>query len=215
MNVQQAYALWSKFYDFDTNKTRDVEAIACRTLLQGLQFENCLEIGCGTGKNTTWLSIISNLVTAVDLTEEMLSIAKQKIIYFEVIFQQADILEDWKFGDRKYDLITFSLVLEHIEHLEPIFEKAKQVIAPNGKIYLGELHPFKQYQGSKPRFLTQEGTQVVPCFTHDISEFSNAAKKAGFEIKVIQEFFDEDNQSGVPRILGMVFQHSNDISYPK
>ena len=215
MKVREAYITWSAFYDTNINKTRDLEAIACRTLLKGFQFENCLEIGCGTGKNTGWLAQISNHVTAVDLTEAMLSKAKQKFTSPHVSFQQADILEEWNFADRKYDLITFSLVLEHIEHIDLIFEKAKKVIAPDGKIYLGEFHPFKQYQGSKARFLTQEGIQVVPCFTHDISEFTNAAKKVGFEINVIQEFFDEDNPNRIPRILGMLFQHSNQNIYPK
>lgn len=29
----------------------------------------------------------------------------------------------WTFADRKYDLVTFSLVLEHIDHLDHIFRE--------------------------------------------------------------------------------------------
>jgi hypothetical protein len=52
MSVRKAYDTWSSSYDTDENKTRDLEAIALRTMLEAIPFENCLEIGCGTGKNT-------------------------------------------------------------------------------------------------------------------------------------------------------------------
>lgn len=52
MNVQQAYNIWADQYDTNQNKTRDLEGIALREILQDIHFENCLEIGCGTGKNT-------------------------------------------------------------------------------------------------------------------------------------------------------------------
>lgn len=55
MSVEGAYNQWSEQYDSNENKTRDLEAIALREMLGKIQFENCLEIGCGTGKNTEWL----------------------------------------------------------------------------------------------------------------------------------------------------------------
>ncbi len=79
MNTQQAYNSWSEQYDTNENKTRDLEAISLREHINGQEFEHCLEIGCGTGKNTAWLITQSKKVLAVDLSEEMLSKAKQKI----------------------------------------------------------------------------------------------------------------------------------------
>ena len=55
MSVQKAYDNWSQQYDTNINKTRDLEALALQEMLTKIEFENCLEIGCGTGKNTTWL----------------------------------------------------------------------------------------------------------------------------------------------------------------
>jgi 2-polyprenyl-3-methyl-5-hydroxy-6-metoxy-1,4-benzoquinol methylase len=118
----------------------------------------------------------------------------------------ADINKDWLFIKRKYDLITFSLVLEHFENLDEVFKKASMAIKPNGFMYLGELHPFKQYSGTKARFETAEGRQIVTCFNHHVSEFANAAKKNGFEIVLPKEYFDGRKQQGVPRILTLLFQ---------
>ena len=73
MDVQQGYNQWAEQYDTNQNKTRDLEAIALRNILEKINFNSCLEIGCGTGKNTEWLIAKAETVTAVDLSEEMLA----------------------------------------------------------------------------------------------------------------------------------------------
>jgi ubiquinone/menaquinone biosynthesis C-methylase UbiE len=135
----------------------------------------------------------------------MLAIAKAKIRSPKVQFIQADILQKWDFILTKYDLASFSLVLEHIEDLEQIFNKLAEVIAENGHVYIGELHPFKQYSGSKARYTTEAGEQVVPCFNHHLSDFVQAARKNGFNIVTIQEYFDDANRTNIPRILTLLF----------
>ena len=63
MNVQEAYDNWADQYDSNMNKTRDLEAVALRETLAYIPFDTCLEIGCGTGKNTEWLRcMMSKLV---------------------------------------------------------------------------------------------------------------------------------------------------------
>lgn len=206
MNTKKAYNSWSSQYDTNINRTRDLEALALQQTLAAVDFNSCLEIGCGTGKNTAWLLTKSKEITAVDLSEDMLARAKEKIHSDKVSFLQADILHDWDFVNKKYDLVSFSLVLEHIEELEPVFYQVSKVIAENGFVYIGELHPFKQYTGSKARFTTGEGEQVVTCFNHHISDFTEAAKKYGLEVTGIHEYFDEDDRRGIPRILTILFK---------
>jgi ubiquinone/menaquinone biosynthesis C-methylase UbiE len=206
MNVEQAYTLWSEQYDTNANKTRDLEGVALRTTLEGLNLDNCLEIGCGTGKNTMWLVTQFKHVTAVDLTEKMLEKAKSKINTEGVTFIQADILEPWHFAQKQYDLVGFSLILEHIEHLEPIFAKTIAALKQSGYIYIGELHPFKQYSGTKARFETEEGLKTVTCFNHHVSDFTQLAHKFGLEIVDVNEFFDDGDRTTLPRILTVLLR---------
>lgn len=205
MSVQQAYNRWASQYDTNQNKTRDKEAVALRETLSVIDFHRCLEMGCGTGKNTEWLLTKADAVTAVDLSEEMLGKARSKINNAKVQFVQADMLADWSFASDKYNLVTFSLVLEHIENLEVIFKKAASVLQINGYVYVGELHPFKQYTGSKARFDTEEGRTVVSCFTHHISDFTEAAKKHGLQLTELREYFDKGERE-IPRVLALLFQ---------
>jgi predicted TPR repeat methyltransferase len=206
MNVQQAYNIWADQYDTNQNKTRDLEGVALREILSNIKFENCLEIGCGTGKNTEWLITQAHSVTSVDLSEEMLAKAKAKITSDKVQFKQADITQPWDFANKIYDLVGFSLVLEHIENLEEIFRKIAEVTHAGSYIYVGELHPFKQYAGTKARFETEEGLQIVTCFNHNISDFTQAAKRFGFEIVDVNEYFDDNDKTNIPRILTLLFR---------
>jgi len=201
MDTRQAYNSWSAQYDTNNNKTRDLEATALKSILATIHFDDCLEIGCGTGKNTAWLVTKATNITAVDLSEEMLAKAKEKINSNAVEFIQADIINEWSFIKQQYDLITFSLVLEHIQNLNHIFSEVAKVLKAGGHVYIGELHPFKQYNGTKARFETEEGLQIVDCFNHNISEFIQTAKKHGFSIVDVSEYFDDNDTSTIPRIL--------------
>lgn len=206
MNIKQAYDNWASQYDTNLNKTRDLEAKVLRKTLGGISFSACLEIGCGTGKNTEWLIQKAVKVTAVDLSEEMLAKAKKKIKSPKAEFIEADILSPWLFRKELYDLATFSLVLEHIQNLDPVFKEASSALLPGGHLYIGELHPFKQYLGSKARFETTEGLHIVDCFNHNISDFIIAGKTHGLELVELKEFFDDDDRTQIPRILNLVFK---------
>jgi len=206
MDTRQAYNDWAAQYDTNLNRTRDLEARSLRVTLKDLPFETCLEIGCGTGKNTVWLIEKAGQITAVDLSEEMLAKARAKITAPSVTFVQADITADWTFRDKLYDLVTFSLVLEHIADLSAIFSKVAASLKAGGYVYIGELHPYKQYAGSKARFETPAGTQVVDCFNHQVSDFTELPRQFGLVPVLVNEYFDEDDRSGVPRILTVVLQ---------
>ena len=207
--IKSAYNRWAAQYDTNNNKTRDLEAIALRDVLSSVTSTSCLEIGCGTGKNTEWLCTRANQVLAVDFSEEMLLKAREKITAPNVRFQKADITERWSFGTASFDLICFSLVLEHIQDLDVVFKQTANALTNNGRVYIGELHPFKQYAGSKARFETEQGQQVVPCYNHHLSDFTMAAKRHGLNIIDINEYFDNEDRNSTPRILALQLVRNN------
>jgi len=206
MDVKEAYNNWAILYDTNENKTRDLEGKTLRSTLGSIDFDNCLEIGCSTGKNTEWLITKAKQITACDFSVEMLAVAKQKVNSAKVQFINADITDHWTFTEKKFDLVCFSLVLEHIENLEEIFSKVSGVLIPKGYVYVGELHPFKQYMGTKARFSSKEGEQVLTCFNHNISDFINAAKKSSLEIIHFDEHFDNNDRLNIPRIMMLLLR---------
>lgn len=206
MSIQDAYDRWSDQYDSNSNRTRDLEALALREVLEAVHFNRVLEVGCGTGKNTLWLMERAREITAIDLSEGMLAKAREKIGSAHVRFLKADVLQPWDHFQGPFDLVTFSLVLEHIQDLEPILRRAAESLGTGDHVYIGELHPFKQYTGTKARFGTSEGTEVVTCFDHHITDFLDAARANGLELVRMDEYFDDDDRGSPPRILSLLLR---------
>lgn len=201
-----SYNAWAASYDAMDNETRDMEAQVLRNTFLNPHYGNILELGCGTGKNTGWLSQKADFITAIDVSSKMIEKAKEKIHAENVLFKEADITTDWPVTPGWANLITCSLVLEHVEDLEGIFGEASRALKRNGKLYICELHPGRQYTGSRARFETENGFQSPPVFTHHLSDFLNAAKENNFKLLDLNEHFDEEDRKNVPRLLSLVFE---------
>lgn len=206
MNIKEAYKEWSNQYDTNENKTRDLEAVALRAVLSKIDINKVLEFGCGTGKNTVWFEQNAKEILSADFSEAMIAKAAEKINSPKVQFTVADINEPWDFSKEKFDLVSFSLVLEHIQNIEAVFNKINQVTESGAFVYIGELHPFKQYAGSKARYTAPEGEQIVTCYTHNMSDFITAANKYNFSLMDLEEWFDDNDRSQIPRILTLLFK---------
>lgn len=206
MNISDAYNEWSAQYDTNVNKTRDLEKLAAQTLLQNLDYSQVLELGCGTGKNTQWLAEQAQSLMAFDFSEGMMALAKKKITATHVQFVQADLNQTWPAPDHTFDLVTCSLVLEHIDNLTHIFQEAHRVLQPKGSFYLCELHPFKQYGGTKARFERGDKTIELPVFIHHVSDYVQAALRSSFQLSDIREWFDAPDRKDVPRLISFRFQ---------
>ncbi len=205
MNIQAAYNEWSQLYDSNVNRTRDLDAEVTRLLLKGQRFPSILEIGCGTGKNTEFLATLGDSVLAFDFSEKMLAKARQKVTASHVRFEQADITQPWNCPPDSADLITCNLVLEHIENLDHIFAQAARTLRSGGQFLINELHPFKQYGGTKARFERGADIVEVDVFIHHISEFIHAAEKNGLRLLKFDEVWHADDAGKPPRLVSFVF----------
>src|ERR1041384_154277 len=143
MSVQKLYGQWSATYDDVGNPTRDLEKRACETMLAYSTFDSVIELGSGTGKNTQFLSARAQDVLCVDLLPEMQSIAPAKVGRDNVQFVLGDVHNEWSFIQQKADLITCSLILEHVEDLDHVFQEAFSHLNADGYFYVCALHPFK------------------------------------------------------------------------
>ena len=206
MTIDKAYDSWADNYDSVENKTRDLERIAAKQILDKYNYTNVIELGCGTGKNTEWLLDKANSIIGLDFSPAMLLKAKEKIKSNKVQFQQADLAKPWIIKDNYADLISCGLTLEHISDLNFIFREGYKKLKSKGKFFICELHPFKQYKGTKAKF--EYGNKIVELevFTHHVSEYINAAINNGFRVLELKEWFDNDDNSNIPRLISFVFE---------
>lgn len=206
MSIEKAYNIWAEQYDTNENKTRDLDIESTIETLSKYDFKNVLELGCGTGKNTEWLLKKSERIIGLDFSIEMLEIAKNKITNDKVEFIKADLTKDWEIENQFADLVTSSLTLEHIDDLNHVFSQANQKLMENGIFFISELHPFKQYIGSKAKYETNNGVEELKVFIHHISDYVENAEINGFALLEIKEWFDEKSEKEIPRLISFVFR---------
>jgi len=205
MNIKEAYTNWSSSYDVDRNLTRDLDERVTRDALMNLRCKSIIEIGCGTGKNTSFLSQIGEKVYAVDFSDGMISKAKDKLQLHNVTFTVADITKTWHCEDGCADLIICNLVLEHVENLSHIFSEASRTLVKSGRFFICELHPFRQYEGTRANFQREQNTTEIQAFVHHISDFIDAAEINGLTLESLKEWWHEEDQNKPPRLVSFMF----------
>jgi malonyl-CoA O-methyltransferase len=212
-DVQDAYTNWSTSYDADRNLTRDLDQAVTQDTFTSLRFRTILEIGCGTGKNTALLTEIGERVCALDFSVGMLRQAKRKVQGGQVVFAVADLTRTWPCKTESVDLILCNLVLEHIQDLSHIFSEVSRALVPGGRFFVSELHPFRQYQGTRANFQRQHETIAIHAFVHHLSQFTEAAAENGLSLQRFEERWHSADENKLPRLIVFMFEkrasHSN------
>lgn len=103
-------------------------------MLEGFgQLGAILDLGCGTGLMGERVSTRASRLDGLDLSDRMLSHARQKHIYDQLF--RADLCEPPQAVlARRYDLITAADVLIYIGDLAPVFRTIRSMLAVDGKV---------------------------------------------------------------------------------
>ena len=100
--------------------------------------ENALEIGCGTGAFARDLARVCKRVTALDLSSEMIRIARARSGQFgNVEFQLADAMT-WNFPHSHFNFVCSIATLHHLQQRE-LFVKMRETLKRGGVLVVLDL----------------------------------------------------------------------------
>ena len=99
---------------------------------------NVLEIGCGTGSLARRLAVRAQNVIALDLSSEMIRVARSHSAGFQNLqFLQADAMS-WDFPASHFDCIVTVATLHHLQ-IREVLPKIKESISPGGVLIIVDL----------------------------------------------------------------------------
>lgn len=208
-DVAQAYDGWAATYDVDVNPTRDLDAEVLRTSNLDVHGRDVVELGCGTGKNTAWLAMHARSVVALDFSPGMLARARAHVPAAHVTFVPHDVRATWPLADATAHVVVANLVLEHVEHLAPVYREAARVLRDDGELLICELHPERQRRGGQAQFTdaTSGDTIMVPAHRHTVAEYVNEGLAAGLELLHLGEWIEDAAPAAAPpRLLSARFR---------
>lgn len=100
--------------------------------------ENALEIGCGTGAFARQLAQVCRRVVALDLSAEMIRVARSRSTRFANLeFQVADAMT-WDFPQAHFGFICSIATLHHTEQ-RPLLMKMRDALKPGGVLVVLDL----------------------------------------------------------------------------
>lgn len=206
--VARAYDVWAGQYDLDTNRTRDLAGRILQDAALPFAARDVVEIGCGTGRNTEWIAAGARSVVALDFSDGMLREARRRVTAPTVRWVRHDVREAWPLADASADLIVATLVLEHVEALEPVFREAARVLRRGGTLFVAELHPMRQLLGRQAEY-TDPATgrlERIAAHLHDASEYVQAGLAGGLTLTAFGEWRDAGaERAAPPRLLSVRF----------
>lgn len=152
---------------------------------------NLIELGCGTGYFTKTLADKSESIISIDISEEMLSIAREKLKGFD--FQVMDC-QNIKFNEGTFDTVFMGLVLLFTEP-EKALKESRRILKHGGLLIIADPDiSFLSFYGDlKFRFKALVNYRKIPTTGHFLNQekIVNMLDKAGFEI-VSKEIIRDD-----------------------
>lgn len=181
----------TKMHEYDQTKLSLIEE-----LKKSKHLKNILEIGCGPGTWTNMLAEKCDTLTAIDISEKMLEIAKVEIRNKNVQIICGDFLSD-TLKDEKFDAIYTVRAFEYFDDKIKSIKKIKRSLNNHGRICIITKNPdylpkkisdnirrFEQLKGILPEFV-KKGMDVYSKKLHsdmiNFKDLEKILKKEGFK----------------------------------
>ena len=131
------------------------------------RYNHVLDLGCGTGLIGQELKAFTKSLIGVDLSPKMLTRARKKNIYNELV--ENDILDYLDQTEKSFDLVILGDTIPYLGSLEVLFEKVKRVLDKNGSFF------FSAEKADKDWTLSKQGR-----FKHSQVYLKGLSSKFGF-----------------------------------
>ena len=102
----------------------------------GNENKKVLEVGCGTGLFTKEIAETKNKIIAIDISPELLDIARKKIQKNNLTFLLSNACKT-EFSENTFDFIIGSSVLHHL-NVDSALKEFYRILKPRGKIMFTE-----------------------------------------------------------------------------
>ena len=198
LNVREGYAEWSNQYDGEPNPLITLEETLVLELIGDVAGLDVLDVACGTGRYAIPLAQAGARVTGIDLSEEMLDVARRKAAGggLSLDLRVADV-RALPFPDGSFDLAICALALCHLPDLSPAARELARVLRPGGRVVISDFHPFCLLIGWRTCFDRPEARYWIENHLNLTEEYVGALLANGFALTDLRESVVDERVAGI------------------
>jgi SAM-dependent methyltransferase len=184
-DARGGYREWSHTYDEPGNQIIALEQPVVWSLVESLTPGQALDAACGTGRHAGRLTALGHTVVGVDLTPEMLELARANVPAAK--FVAGDLIAI-PAADREFDLVVCGLALSHLTDLEAAVGELARVLRSGGVMVISVLHPFQAHLGWHAPFTDPGGERgFIREHPHGHGDYLRAFRASGLELRECRE----------------------------
>lgn len=202
LSVKEAYDRWAPFYDTTNNPMVFAATYALAPGLSALKGQDCVEFGCGTGRNLAAMAASgARTITGFDLSEAMLAVARSRNAAISSVawtLMAQDMTATVPLPGACANFVLFSLSLEHVGDLAAPLAQARRLLRKDGLIRIVEIHPFLSLNGIAAHFRDGDEDITMPTFPHQFESWIKAFQQTGLIIDSLREWHGRDFGEGAP-----------------
>lgn len=188
---QPGYDLAAPYYDQKEKFLNSFEKGKVLLLLGELAGKKVLDVGAGTGRLATQLQRLGAQVTALDVSEQMLSVLKRKN---SAIYTVVGSAESLPFAAGAFDIVVAAFLIVHLRGPAVFFTEAYRVLKDGGGLLVTNIN-----QRRPPAVKTKRGKVIIESCYHRPEAVRRALEALAFTIE--KEIFVEENDTWLAQIL--------------
>lgn len=193
VGVREGYGEWARTYEQTVLDEMDLELLEGLETVDWCEPRRILDLACGTGRIGVWLrrhGSEAQELEGVDLTAEMLGVARTKQVYSKL--HRADVTSTGLPGG-SFDLCVQSLADEHLPELPPLYREVARLTCDGGTFVLVGYHPHFLMAGMPTHFDREPGEPVtIRSYVHLLSDHVKAAQAHGWSLLEMDERLVDD-----------------------
>ena len=199
--VEEAYDLAAPYYDrwhwqtfwhrSEYPHVREPVERFRRSRSSGLDL---LDVGCGTGWYIEELSPLLAAATGIDLSANMLSVARHRLP--NAVLLQADA-RSLPFPSARFDVVLCTRVLSHLSRIEPAIQEMRRLLRPGGLLVVSNVDAGHRYEQTRLPFGANH--VFADTFKHDRETILSATEGRGFVADASHLIFKDGSSKPIKR----------------
>jgi len=191
LSSRAGYDLAAENYDKKEKYLNSFEQGKTVPLFEDVNGKKILDVGAGTGRLAVELAKKGAIVTALDVSEQMLKILQRK--NKKIITALGDA-ESMPFADEEFDLVAAEFLIVHLKNPKRFFDEAYRVLKNRGRLLITNIN-----QKDPPEINTKDGKIKIESFYHRPDRIIEILKSLAFEIE--KEIFIKEDDVWINQII--------------